>query len=126
MGGGQGLPGRRERPGRRAAPGAGISGPGTGSESPPPPGTSPPGTGPDRGRYQDRGEQRSGDWGDDTGRSANLDNLAPLPDRPSLYPGDSRYFLVPVTFEIELITRPDAPAPEQTADGGSRRKGVGS
>ena len=125
MGGGQGLPGRRERPGRRAAPGAGISGPGTGSANPPP-GTSPPGTDPDRGRYQDRGDQRSGNWGDDTGRSADLNRLAPLPDRPSLYPADSNYFLVPVTFEIELITRPDAPVPEQTAGTGPRRKGIGS
>ena len=63
--------------------------------------------------------------GQDTGRSADLNSLAPLPDRPSLYPADSKYFLVPVTFEIELITRPEAPAPEQTA-GGSRRKGFGS
>ena len=123
--GGQGMPGRRERPGRRAAPGAGISGPGTGSGNPPPR-TNPPGTDPDDGRYPDGGGQRSGNLGQDIGRSVDLDGLAPLPDRPSLYPADSTYFLVPVTFEIELITRPDAPALEQTAGGGSRRKGVRS
>ncbi len=126
MGGGQGLPGRREKPtGRRAPPGAGI-GAGTGSGNTPPAGTSPPGTDPDGARYQDPGGQRPGTWGHDTGRPGDLNRLAPLPDRPSLYPTDSKYFLVPVTFEIELLTRPDAPAPEQTAGGGSRRKGVGS
>ncbi len=126
MGGGQGLPGRRDKPtGRRAPPGAGI-GPGTGPGNTPPAGTNPPGTGPGGSRYRDGGGQRSGNLGQDTGGSADLNRLAPLPDRPSLYPADSMYFLVPVTFEIELITRPDAPAPEQTAGDGSRRKGVGS
>ena len=124
--GGAGMPGRREKPGRRAAPGAGVGGPGSSSGNLPPAGNNPPGTDPDGGRYRERGGQRSGNLGQDPGRSADLDNLAPLPDRPSLYPADSKYFLVPVTFEIELITRPDATAPEQTAGGGSRRKGVGS
>ncbi len=127
MGGpGQGMPGRRERPtGRRAPPGAGV-GETTGTGNTPPGGGNPLGTDPDGGRYQNRGGQRSGDRGQDIGRAADPNTLAPLPDRPSLYPADSKYFLVPVTFEIELITRPDAPAPEQTAGGGSRRKGVGS
>ncbi len=121
------MPGRRKRPtGQRSAPGANVGGLGSSSGNTPPGGTNPPGTDPDGGRYQGRGGQRSGNLGQDTGRSADLNRLAPLPDRPSLYPADSRYFLVPVTFEIELLTRPDAPAPEQTADGGSRRKGVGS
>ena len=70
--------------------------------------------------------QTPGDGRSNDRQSADLDKLAPLPDRPSLYPADSTYFLVPVTFEIELITRPEAPAPERTAGDGSRRKGVGS
>ncbi len=125
MGGGQGLPGRREKPtGRRAPPGAGIGvGTGIGNQ---PSGTSPPGAGPGGSRSSNRDGQRSGNRGQDSGGSADLNRLAPLPDRPSLYPADSTYFLVPVTFQIELITRPDAPAPQQTAGGGSRRKGVGS
>ena len=126
MGGpGQGMPGRRERPkGRQAPPGAGIGSiSGTGGQGSPPSPSNPPGTG---GGYQEPGSQRSGNRGQDTGRPADPNSLAPLPDRPSLYPTDSMYFLVPVTFQIELLTRPEAPAPEQTAGGGSRRQGVGS
>ena len=125
MGGDQGLPGRRERPNQKQRPPGWNIGTGTGFGDTPP-GSKPPGTGPGGSRYQNPGDQRSGNRGQDSGRSADLNRLAPLPDRPSLYPADSRYFLVPVTFVIELITRPDAPAPEQSAGGGSRRKGVGS
>ena len=64
--------------------------------------------------------------GSTTGRAADVKGLVPLPDRPSLYPADSKYFLVPVTFEIELLTWPAAPASETTAGRGSRGEGVGS
>ena len=126
MDGGGGLPGRRQRPGeKQRPPGWNVGGTGPGGGAAPPARSNPPGgTGP--GTLGRRTGPPSGDGGSTDRQSANLDNLAPLPDRPSLYPADSKYFLVPVTFEIELITRPDAPAVEQTAGGGSRRKGVGS
>ncbi len=125
-GGGAGMPGRRERSGQRQAPpGAGLGGVGTGFGSPPPAPSNPPG-GMGAGDLGRRTGQTPGDGRSNDRRSADLDKLAPLPDRPSLYPADSTYFLVPVTFEIELITRPDAPAPEQTAGIRSRRQGVGS
>ena len=125
-GGGQDMLGRRKKPGeKQRPPGWNVGGTGAFGESPPP-GTSPPGTGPGGSRSSNRDGQGSGNRGQDTGGSVDLNRLAPLPDRPSLYPADSRYFLVPVTFVIELLTRPDAPAPERTAGDGSRRKGVGS
>ena len=122
-GGGQGMPGRRGRPtGIRRPPGslAGDMSRGQGAPSSP---TNSRGFVPADDRSERSGNLGSGST---TGRAADVDSLAPLPDRPSLYPADSKYFLVPVTFEIELLTRPDAPAPEQTAAGGSRPKGVGS
>ncbi len=32
-----------------------------------------------------------------------LDELAPVPDRPRLYPVGSRYYRVPITFEVEIL-----------------------
>ncbi len=124
MGGDGGIPGRRKRPtGQQRPPGWNVGATGEGGGNTPPGPNNPPGTG--TRAFGGRTGQTSGDEGS-TGRQANLDILAPLPDRPSLYPTDSTYFLVPVTFEIELLTRPEAPAPKQTAAGVSRRKGVGS
>ena len=125
-GSGQGVPGRRKRPDEKQRPpgwNVGRTGPDGGSA---PPAPNNPLGGTDPGTFGGRTGQTPGDGGSTDRRSANLDNLAPLPDRPSLYPADSRYFLVPVTFEIELLTRPDASAPERTAGDGSRRKEVGS
>ncbi len=32
-----------------------------------------------------------------------LDELAPVPDRPRLYPPGSKYYRLPITFEVEIL-----------------------
>ena len=119
MGGGGGIPGRRQRPtGGQAPPGAGIGGMSEGRGAPPSP-SNPRGTG---------GYQRQGGSGSrgNTGSQADISGLAPLPDRPSLYPIDSTYYIVPVTFDIEILTSPVAADSETSADRSSPGQGVGS
>jgi hypothetical protein len=41
--------------------------------------------------------------------------MAPLPDRPSIYPPGSEYYRVPITFEIELLDRAAMRKAEATA-----------
>jgi len=31
--------------------------------------------------------------------------MGPVPDEPSVYPPGSKYYLVPITFEVELLDR---------------------
>ena len=63
---------------------------------------------------------------DNKGSHADISGLAPLPDRPSLYPIDSTYYVVPVTFDIEILTLPIAADSDTSADRGWRGEGVGS
>jgi type IV pilus assembly protein PilM len=54
-----------------------------------------------------------GDPGDRGGydnleQSKDLDALAPVPARPQLYPPGSKYYKLPITFEVELIDPADA------------------
>ncbi|MHC4773717.1 MAG: type IV pilus assembly protein PilM [Planctomycetota bacterium] len=98
--------GRRKRDkGKRDAPGKGGSGFGIGGGG----GQAPPRTGdrdvprlPDRGGFPSRGS-RSGRSGARSGEHGDLEALGPVPDRPSLYPPDSKYYVVPITFEVELV-----------------------
>ncbi len=107
--GGGGTPGKRKRPTeRRRAPGTGLGGMGAGDSSGP--------TGRDMGRGGgDFESHRPGSGGDRRGggrpQSKSVDALAPVPDGPSLYPPNSRYYRVLVTFEVELL--PDTPPPSE-------------
>jgi hypothetical protein len=67
----------------------------------PPPGGGgimPPGGQPPRQQPPGRRQQQPG--GEDV--HMDLEDLAPIPDRPLLFPPDSKYYLVPITFEIVL------------------------
>ena len=46
---------------------------------------------------------------------ASLDSMGPVPDEPSVYPVGSEYYLVPITFEIELLDRAAQQSAEATA-----------
>jgi type IV pilus assembly protein PilM len=120
--GGQGL-GKRERPTeRRRAPGPGdmgVSAPGGGA--PPSSGSRRPPPGPPMGG-RSRDLPRSGGGGG----HAHLDTMGPLPERPSIYPPDSRYYQVPITFEVELIDESSTPAAATTADLGRKPEEPGS
>jgi len=50
----------------------------------------------------------------------NLNEMAPAPAKPRLYPDGSQYFIVPITFEVELIDPGKKPAqPAAAAEGTS-------
>ena len=101
---GGGAPGRRDKRGKRSAPGkGGSSGFGV------PGGTTAPGRSPNRPPVPGRiGSSRQPPRG---GRSTggtthvSLDSMGPVPDEPSVYPAGSEYYLVPITFEVELLDR---------------------
>jgi hypothetical protein len=49
--------------------------------------------------------------------AGDLNAMAPPPTKPRLYPTGATYYLVPITFEVELIDpNAPAPAPGATAD----------
>jgi type IV pilus assembly protein PilM len=115
--------GRRKRSGgKRDAPGKGGSGFGTGGGS----GQAPRGAGDrDMPRIPDRSSgfgtrgTRSGRSGARSGEHGDLEVMSPVPDRPSLYPVDSKYYVVPITFEVELVDeRAPAAAARTAARGG--------
>jgi type IV pilus assembly protein PilM len=120
--GGGGL-GRRNKRGKRSAPGKGGSG-GFGQTGG---GTSTPGAGqqraPARGSYGGPSGQRS--TGGRTGGTthASLDSMGPVPDEPSVYPAGSEYYLVLITFEVELLDRAAQREAEATAAGHVSAKG---
>jgi len=90
------------------------------------PGSSPGIGSPSPGRVGGTGGAGGAGGGGDRGRDpeqADLNALAPMPSRPSIYPPDSRYFLVPITFEIEIIDTSKPPAAPATATG--PRRGTG-
>ncbi len=93
-------------PRRPPGPGEGTSPTGVGGPPPAPRPGRPPGPGPRQpaGQASSRGEHNV------------LDAMGPVPNRPTLYPPNSKYYLVPITFEVELL---DAPAalPVDTAAG---------
>ena len=97
--------------GRRQPTGGGVSAPGSGLAGGPQgaggstPGSSGggPGFGSGQGGY--RPPTLGGDRSD--GRSekgqADLEKMAPLPTKPSIYPAGSTYYRFPITFEIEIL-----------------------
>jgi hypothetical protein len=113
------MMGRRDRGNKREAPGKGIGsglGAGTGDSGPARPnapiGRAPPGPGGSR-------PPRSPDAGAE-GDLKDIDAAAPVPQRPSVYPAGSQYYVFPITFEIELLDRFAPKAPGQTAAGPAR------
>ncbi len=117
MGTGDGMMGRREKQGKREAPGKGIGSldSGSSSRSIPPVGNKPAeGIGP---RIQ-----RSTSSGESVEAMKDIDEIAPVPGRPSVYPAGSQYYLVPITFEVELLDRFAPKAPGQTAAGPGVKK----
>ncbi|MCH8342696.1 MAG: type IV pilus assembly protein PilM [Planctomycetes bacterium] len=110
MTGGGGAPGRRApSSGRRRPPGPpggglGISRGGQPPASGGPRRPSPPGSRRPAGKASGRGEHNV------------LDAMGPVPNRPTLYPPNSKYYLVPITFEVELLDVPSA-LPADTAAG---------
>ncbi len=108
--GGDGM-GRREKQGKRDAPGkGGVGSFDSGSSSRPinPVGSKPTGgIGPRIPRSPDSGETVEA--------LKDIDEIAPVPSRPSVYPAGSQYYLVPITFEVELLDRFAPKVPGQTA-----------
>jgi hypothetical protein len=116
-GGGPELGRRDKSRGKRDAPGKGGGGFGTGGgggqQAPSDPRSGrrlPPGPGTSRGGASSR-TPRGGSSG---GEHADLDSLGPVPDRPALYPVDAEYFVIPITFEVELVDE-RAPASRSVA-----------
>jgi type IV pilus assembly protein PilM len=58
-----------------------------------------------------------------SGQDVDVLSMANMPRRPLLYPPNSRYYTIPVTFEIELIEQPAA-APGTTTAGMGRDGGA--
>ncbi|MHC4948116.1 MAG: type IV pilus assembly protein PilM [Planctomycetota bacterium] len=118
-----------------------ISAPGTGGDdfraggggagpAPAPAGRGRPGSG--RGRFGSGGPPRAGgpggpddgvDRGDDGMADIDLEVWAPVPGAPAFYPPKSKYYRVPVTFEIEIVD-PSKPAPPAATAAGDGAGGV--
>ncbi len=49
--------------------------------------------------------------------------MGPVPDEPSIYPVGSEYYLVPITFEIELLDRAAQRKVDATAAGKASSEG---
>ena len=116
---GSGL-GRRDKRVKRDAPGrgsgtfgasGGTTAPGRSSNRPPVPGDF-------RGRQPHRGGRSTGGT-----THASLDSMGPVPDEPSVYPPGSEYYLVPITFDVELLDRAAQRKAEATAAGNASAKG---
>jgi len=105
-----GMPGRRTGGGqKRQAPGSGLSQGTSGT-----PGTTGPGGGgmPGRRTAPPTGPAAPGETGPGGSAAAipklgDLNQLAPMPQRPEEYPAGAEFYHFPVTFEIELVV-PDA------------------
>jgi hypothetical protein len=119
--GGGDVPGRRDKGrGKRSAPGkgggsgfgggpSGGAAPGGGASQPPTRGGGFGGT--------SRPRQTGGQPSRGTATHANLDAMAPVPDRPSIYPAGVEFYRVPITFEIELL---DSAAMRKAAETAAR------
>ncbi len=92
---GDGTRRRRAPKGARQAPGAGTSMGGGGQDG----GRGVPAPSEPMGGQRRR---TTGPQGPDPERR-KLDELAPVPPRPQLYEGGSQYYLVPITFEVEIL-----------------------
>ncbi|MHC5007205.1 MAG: hypothetical protein ACYTGF_07605, partial [Planctomycetota bacterium] len=105
--------GKRDAPGKGGSSGFGSGSGGGGQQAPSNPRggrRQPPGPGSSRGGASSR-TPRKGAGG---GEHADLDSLGPVPDRPSLYPVGAEYYVIPITFEVELVDE-RAPASRSVA-----------
>jgi type IV pilus assembly protein PilM len=80
-------------------------------------------------RSDDPGRRRTGSPrgqspADEPKELKDLNELAPVPARPKLYPPSSTYYRVPITFEIELIDTNAATPPAATASGQPQGQGA--
>lgn len=66
-----------------------------------------------------------GGFGEQSDEAKDLNEWAPVPGRPALYPPNSRYYRIPITFELELIAPPPA-APNPAAAAASDAQGAAS
>ena len=73
-----------------------------------------------------RSGRTDGSSGESRTESLGLDELAPLPMRPSLYPPSSRFYRVPITFTIELKDLNAKPAPEASEARAESQNGAAS
>jgi hypothetical protein len=108
--------GKRDAPGKGGSSGFGSRSAG-GGQAPSDPRSgrrAPPGPGSSRGGASSR-TPRGGRTGG--GDHADLDVLGPVPDRPTLYPTDAQYYVIPITFEVELVDE-QAPASRSVARAG--------
>ncbi|MHC4305387.1 MAG: type IV pilus assembly protein PilM [Planctomycetota bacterium] len=104
--------GKRDAPGKGGSSGFGSRSGGGGQQAPSDPRSGrrvPPGAGSARssGTRTPRG-------GAGSGEHADLDVMSPVPDRPSLYPVGAEYYVIPITFEVELVDE-RAPASRSVA-----------
>ena len=104
------VPGRRNQKEKRDAPGHGIGALGTSGATGKVPG---PAEQVPRAPMGPRGVQRSPTSTDEGHKE--VETIAPVPSRPPLYPPDSKYYQVPITFEVELLDRFAPKQPAQTA-----------
>ena len=66
----------------------------------------------------------SRDGGEEPKELKDLNEVAPVPARPKLYPPSSIYYRVPITFEIELIDSGAPAPPAATASGQPQGQGA--
>jgi type IV pilus assembly protein PilM len=98
------------------APSGGVGGTGKAGGGRGPGGTSGAGG---RGAIPPPPESGDGDWVGER-PTIDMDTWAPIPDPPAIYPPDTQFHRVPVTFEIEILDARSPASPPKTADGGSR------
>jgi type IV pilus assembly protein PilM len=60
------------------------------------------------------------------GKHADLDSLGPVPSRPILFPVGAELYVVPITFEVELLDQPAGSPASRTAARDGRDKETGS
>jgi type IV pilus assembly protein PilM len=113
---------RRSQSGRpkRQAPGGNLGGGMAGG-----PGMSAPGgTGAPAGGSSFGGSRGSSGSQSTERAPTPLEELAPLKDRPTLYPAGTTFYEVPITFTIEVFEPGAAAKPEQTAQAGPAAGGA--
>ena len=116
-GGRGGMPGRRERPqGTGIAPpgpgGTGMSS--SGGDGAPPAGGRPGGAG---------SPPTGGRGGANAPGASDLEELAPTPKSPQLYPPDTRFFRLTITFSVELLDQPIQPPTDSTVRSDNQEAG---
>jgi hypothetical protein len=103
-----------------------ISGSGGATSPTDPSSTSGGGAGGTSGGGGWRPGQGDGSASDGAKQDVAIDELAPLPVRPSLYPPNASFYRVPITFTIELKDPHGKPAPEAAEARAESQNGAAS